>query len=237
MKTLALLVVLATLISCGKSGGGSNGGPVRQRYQDAFSTLARGQTSNSKNIGQVRSFDWDAETATTAPLNEEEFKVVLKIEGNKVYSYEVTTDKTDGSVDMKVSADSYKPSDMDAILALPGTAMSGDMLYFSDKFESDWELRSAKVNETYSMMAVVNLGKPLCDISISMTTSGIMIKNGITTVLPVLTSKDVETCGRIMTSAELRAIDLTSIDFCEEVADNERECESDRDMSYLTADL
>lgn len=239
MKLLTLAVLLASLVSCGGSGGGGNsGGPVKERYQNAFSTLVRGQSALSKTLGETRSYDFNTETVTSAPVDTEEFSVVLKIEGTNVYTYKVTTDKTDGSVQKEVSLESHDASQMDEILKLPGTYMLGDMLKFSMSFENDWEIGTANVKETYLLNASVNLGMPLCEMNMSVSSTGSMTRATGTTPLPALSSNTNQTCGRILSSRELRAIDLTSIDFCDETtADDEYNCESNRDMSFLTADL
>lgn len=241
MKTLALVVTLSTLVSCvdgdGK-GGGSNGGPVKERYQNALSTLQRGQSADSKSQGQTRSYDWNTDTVSSAPVDKEEFSVVLKIEGTKVYTYNVETDKVDGTVEKSVELESHDASDMDEILKLPGTIMMGDVLMFSTTFESDWTLSTASVRESHALRASVNLGKPLCEMNMSLTSSGTMTTAAGSIPLPVISNNTVQTCGRILSSAELTAIDLSSIEFCDQtVADDEVSCESDRDMSFLTSDL
>lgn len=239
MKMLALVALLTSLVSCGGSGGGGNsGGPVKERYQNAFSTLLRGQSANAKSLGQIRSYDFNTETVTSAPVDTEEFSVVLKIEGTNVYTYKVTTDKVDGTVEKEVSLESHDASQMDEILKLPGTYMLGDMLKFSMTFENDWELQNASVKESYAMSASVNLGMPLCEMNMSISGTGTITNASGTTPLQAISSNTNQTCGRILTSAELAAIDLSSIDFCDETtADDEYTCESNKDMSFLTADL
>lgn len=239
MKSLTLAVLLASLVSCGDSGGGGNsGGPVKERYQNAFSTLVRGQSANSKSLGQIRSYDFNTETVTEAPVHTEEFSVVLKITGTNVYTYKVTTDKTDGSVEKEVSLESHDAGQMDEILKLPGTYMLGDMLKFSMTFENDWELQNATVNENYALNASVNLGMPLCEMSMTVSSTGSITRASGPTPLPAISSNTNQTCGRILSSVELAAIDLTSIEFCDETAaDDEINCESNQDMSFLTADL
>jgi hypothetical protein len=239
MKFLTLVVLLASLVSCGGSdGGGNSAGPVKERYQNAFSTLVRGQSANSKALGQIRSYDFNTETVTSAPVDTEEFSVVIKITDTNVYTYKVTTDKTDGSVEKEVSLESHDASQMDEILKLPGTYMLGDMLKFSMSFENDWEIGAANVNETYVLNASLNLGMPLCEMNMTVTSTGSIIRTSGTTPLPAISNNTNQTCGRILSSSELRAIDLSSIEFCDETTvDDEYSCESNRDMSFLTADL
>lgn len=243
MKTLALLALLSTLVSCiegNGSGGNSGGGPVKERYQNAFSTLARGQSALTKTRGETRSWDYETTTMTSEPVSTEESSVVLKIEGTNVYSYEVETDKTDGTTERKVSLESYDASQMDEVLKLPGTAIVGDRLVFSTTIDSEWTLSTATVNSKHAFNVSINLAKPLCEMFASISSTGTISRtDGTTTTLPVVTSDSVQTCGRILSSEELIAIDLTSVMFCDETQmdDENYECESERDMSFLTADL
>ncbi len=240
MKTLALVVILSTLVSCvdgnGK-GGGNSGGPVKERYQNAFSTLVRGQSADAIDKGQIRSYNWETETVTAAPVNTEKFSVVLKIEGTDVYTYNVETDKIDGTVEKEVILESHDGSNMEEILKLPGTIMMGNTLMFSTTFEGEWTLQSASVIESYEIKASMNLGMPLCEMNITMTSRGTITRSSISSPLPVISTDTIQKCGRILSSNELAAIDLSSIEFCDHTTNDEVNCESERDMSFLTADL
>lgn len=237
MKMLALLTLLATLISCGKDSGGSSGNP-REKLLGALSAVKRGQTSTTISEGTTVLIDADGST-TNESSNEEEFSVVLKIEGTDVYKYEIEKDLVEGTKEIEVTLISYGPEQLDQMLQTPGISLNGNNLSINFSDEVEYDYMDAIIQQIFNLSFSINLSMPLCEYFSQTTSSGTIKANGtITNFGPNITTTR-ETCGPIYNEIQLKEIDLSSVTFCDQTQmdDENYECETNKDMSWLTADL
>lgn len=237
MKKLMLIAPLLILVSCGKDSGGSSGNP-REKLQGAISAMKRGQTSQTITEGNNILINGDGTISNTAS-KEEKFSVVLKIDGSNVYKYEVEKDVTEGTTEIEVSMTSYDQAQIDQMLQTPGISLNGNMLSVNFHDTIEYDLMGSIINQIFTIQAQINLAMPLCESYSSSNSSGTITSNGTVTKFGPNTSTSRETCGPIFTDVQLKDIDLTSVTFCDEtqMEDENYNCESNKDMSWLTADL
>lgn len=237
MKKLMLVAPLLVLISCGKDSGGSSGNP-REKLLGALSAMKRGQTSQTITEGTQILINGDG-SVTNEASKEEDFSVVLKIDGTNVYKYEIGKDLVEGSTDIEVTMTSYDQAQIDKMLQTPGISLNGNMLSVNFHDTIEYDFMSAIIKQTYTINASVNLAMPLCESYSSSNSSGTITANGTVTNFGPNTTTSRETCGPIFTASQMKDIDLTSVTFCDEtqMEDESYECESNKDMSWLTADL
>lgn len=60
-------------------------------------------------------------------------------------------------------------------------------------------------------------------------------KNGITTVLGNTSANTITSCLPKLDRDQLKDFDLSNVEFCDDA--DEKECVSNQDMSFLTADI
>lgn len=227
-KSLALLSLVVFAVACGGSSSGKHSNKF-ERYTDKLSTLARGTTILEHRSGQTYLLsDGVASVAEDVSLTE---SIVLKVEGNKYYALESQTEGGVTSRSVRLTK-LITPAD----LQTPGTSgtMNGDVLSFNFSQEStDWTIKSQ-----IQIHGQINLANPYCDVKYeSVSTNAWYLKNGVRTTLPDVAQETETTCARTLSSAELKALDLKSVQFCDDTSDADTTCESNKDMSFLTADL
>ncbi len=237
MKKLALLALIPVLMSCGKDSGGSSQNP-RQKIVNAYSAIQRGQTSSTISEGVSLYINSDG-TSRNETSREEGFSVVLRIEGSRIYEYERTKDLINNTEDIEVTLESFSTEEIDRILKLPNVSLNGDILNVSFSGTDEYDFGDARVSTTFNAIASINLGLPLCESSSNSTSSGTIAVNGTVTNYGPNTSTSRETCGPIYSSEQMKLIDLNAVTFCDQTQmdDENYECESNKDMSWLTADL
>lgn len=237
MKKLMLVAPLLILVSCGKDSGGSSGNP-REKLLGAISAIQRGQTSQTITEGNNVLIHTDG-SVTSEASKEEDFSVVLKIDGSNVYKYEIEKDMVEGTTDIEVTMTSYDQAQIDKMLQTPGISLNGNMLAVNFHDTIEYDMFSAIIKQTYTISASINLAMPLCESYSHSNSSGTITSNGTVTNFGPNTSTSRETCGPVFTADQMKDIDLTSVTFCDETQmdDENYNCESNKDMSWLTADL
>jgi hypothetical protein len=242
MKKLMSLALLATLASCGGSGGSSKGIDP-QRLQDAALSVERGLVSIESKTGSDVSFDVDADgnvTMTTEAENSEMYSVILKIEGTKIYKYVEDRNLLTGDVDKSVEVDDVSAETLGEALKLPGASLNGSILTLNATQDWDFEVsENASVTSKLNFNVRVDLNAFHC--SQTSTTRQLNLKltqNGVVTSAPDTQTNATTKCEAALSSAALKALDLSAITFCEESTTEEDEwnCES-RNMEFLTDDL
>ncbi len=236
MKKLFLLLSIIALVSCGKETT-TKKVPAREKFKDALSSLVVGQSTNMKYTGQDRHYDYGRRSISVYDINEDTLSIVLKIEGSKVYSYEVVTDHVDRTVRKIVRMKSYTMDELDSWLTLPGAVINGNLLIYKSNGTRSNSTMGGSVNEDYEFTYTLNFSKPLCEASTYDTSVGELIFRDQTIQGPRVSTQNIETCGRIYSRAEIKSIDLSNIIFCDETFENQIDCSMNADMSYLTADL
>ncbi len=236
MKALALVVILSTLVSCGKETTKKKI-PAREKFKDALSSLVVGQSSNTKYTGQDRHYDFGRRSISVYDINEDTLSIVLKIEGLKVYSYDVVTDHVERTVRRSIQIKSYSMDELDSWLTMPGAVISGNMLIYKSSGNRSNSTMGGSTSEEYEFQYTMNFSKPLCESATYDTSTGKMIFRNETIQGPLVSTQNVETCGRIFGRTELKSIDLRNIEFCDSTFENQMGCTMNADMSYLTADL
>jgi hypothetical protein len=244
--TKLLPLMLIALVGCGDSGGGKGSKKITQvqidQLQDAFLSVPRGQVILEKTQGQVNGLDFDSNTmAYTLKLenqNSQNRKVVLKVDGSRIYTLEESTDLISGESERNVEVSTFDSGDLSQT---PNLRISGDVLSATFPFESTMELGDGELYEMrMQTFFSTNMKNPHCTSNGRMTDSGSrLVQNGVTTVGKPATLVMTTSCPEILSSAELKAIDLSSVDFCEESdsEDEENDTCSVQDMSWLTSDL
>lgn len=236
MKKLFLLLSIVAFVSCGKETT-TKKIPAKERFKEALSSLVVGQSTNMKYIGQDRHYDYGRRSISVYDINEDTVSVVIRIEGAKVYSYEVVTDHVDRTVKRSVQVKSYTTDELDSWLTLPGAVISGNLMIYKGSGTRSNSHVGGSINENYEFTYTLNFSKPLCESSTYDTSVGELIFRDQTIQGPRVSSQNIETCGRIYSRAEIKSIDLRNIEFCDETFESQVGCNMNADMSYLTADL
>lgn len=236
MKKILILLSVVVFVSCGKETT-SKKVPAREQFKNALSSLVVGQSTNMKYTGQDRRYDYGRRSISVFDINEDTLSIVLKIDGTKVYSYEFVTDHVDRIIRKSVQMKSYTMDELDSWLTLPGAVISGNLLIYKSSGRRSNSTTLGSVNEDYEFTYTLNFSKPLCEASTYDTSTGELIFRDQTIQGPRVSTQNIETCGRIYSRDEIKAIDLSNIEFCDETYENQIGCTMNADMSYLTADL
>lgn len=236
MKTLFLLVIIVVFVSCGKETTEKKV-PAREKFKDALSSLVVGQSTNTKYTGQGRHYDFGRRSISVYDINEDTVSIVLKIEGSKVYSYDVVTDHVMRTVKRTVELRSYTMHDLDSWLSMPGAVVSGNFVIYKASGDRANSTMNGSIREDFQSEFSMNFTKPLCESSDYDSSTGVMIFRDQTIPGPMVSTQNIETCGRIYSRAEIKSIDLRNIEFCDGTFEHQMGCSVNTDMSHLTADL
>jgi hypothetical protein len=203
---------------------------IVKKYESSLMNFKVGM----KSVSNFESTDFDiAEDGTrTSKLTKEYVtSVLLKVDGTKVYEYEVTKDLSSGEesivlwlIDHKY--DSSSQSDISNIKVV-NHVLSGD---FTGNFDDEFSSYSYKGSFTKDLLtsffcgSTTNVAGDYTDLSTGR-------------VYP-MKDNQINKCNGIMPISEIKKIDLTEVKFCDNTLpdDSENMCET-RDMSFLTSDL
>lgn len=242
MKYVTAMMMLATLVSCNSGGGGSN---KPGRIVTALSSVPRGLVIAEKHTGQIHDFNVAEDGSLTVGVKANNYvttEVVLKMEGNLVYKYETSNEA--GEEGRKTVTLSKMPSqaDLDEFLARPDSRVVNDIATVTFTSTEEWNpTDGSTVSSKYTVNARVNLKNVHCDSSASTAVSdSFLTQNGTRTRMPSVSSSSVTSCPEILSMEALKAIDLSSVTYCDQTVqddDNSVTCESNKDMSFLTSDL
>lgn len=236
MKKIILVISLVAFVSCGKEAK-TKKVPARQQFKEALSSLVVGQSSQTKYTGKGRHYNFGRRSISVHDIHEETVSIVLKIEGEKVYSYDVLTNHVEKTVRRSVNIRSFSMDELDSWLSLPGAVISGNLLVYKSGGVRSNSSMNGSINENYQFQYTLNFSRPLCESATYDTSIGELIFRDQIIQGPRVTTQNVETCGRIYSRLEVKSIDLRNIEFCDETFESQVGCTMNADMSYLTADL
>lgn len=244
MKKLLPLIALITLVSCNDSLRSrstiSNNSNTVDRYSSGLSTK-RGTVAYIKKQGSELAIDFtkSSDMLATTPVNIRTTSIIINVDGNKAYKHltieNLITKETTKKIVLEIE---NTHQELKEILDSGKGKVAGDnlLLQFSEEYPSsgDPELEIIKKS---SFNATVNLWMPHCDSKTQITSSGTLIINGEVNSTKKFQTTEISTCEKSYSDKQLRALSLSSIEFCSYPNGEEEQCESDRDMSFLTSDL
>jgi hypothetical protein len=242
MKKLMSLALLATLASYGASGAtSSNMDP--QRFQELALSAERGLVSIESKIGTELSFSYDEDenfTAEVVPMKRDEYSVILKIDGTKIYKYIEDRDLLTGLVRKSVDVDDVSAEKLSEALKLPGVSLSGSIFTLNGTVNNSFDIgENASFTSKMSFSVRVDLSAFHCsETSASGQFDVKLTQNGVVTSVPDSQTSSTTKCEAALSSAKLKALDLSAIEVCEESTTEEDEwnCET-RNMEFLTDDI
>lgn len=241
MKKLLPLSVLLTLVAC--NGGSSSSKPnfekIVQNYESNF-VVERGMVSLTKTVGTEANIDINNDgtfNLVSKNVNREERNIVIKVEGNKVYKYIESKNLSDGTVSKSLELETNNASsELKEILSTGKGKLEGDTLVMNSSDKSESDESGFHYVSNYSFNVRVNLLKPFCETNGLINENIVANYNGVEKKLS--TGQTMQgTCEGKLAASQIKAIDLSKIEFCEEAANDEMDCKEDQDMSFLTSDL
>ena len=251
MKKIALMTLsLAIVSSCGaKSSAGANNG-VYSRVQDALHAQKAGQVTESSVSGTQHEISYDDATnlfsVAKAPLKYKSREIVLKVDGDHIYKYSEYWSNNSTGREVQMESIALETKRMDEQLNKIDFKNDGDYLVGTLKmngFGSVEEYVSGEVRAEISAGSNVisirmHSSNLFCDISTTSITSGQTFKSpNLTTKLDTVSDSSTGTCPESLSTTELKKIDLTKIEFCDETKESGEECQEDKDMSFITKEL
>lgn len=252
-KILAPLFMLPLLFACGKKSSSSSGsgtediGELLRQQQEAIRLLPRGHLTISTTTGITH--DWSLNTELSKWVwkeraeHSQEKEIILRKDNDLTYTLLEERDLITRNVYRRVALERESFAEMEEILQIPGIRVVDRVLFvpFDFSVESDFttpEGGTAILAMNGHVEAQVNLKAPGCDIIAKTTGIHTMTQNGATETLPATTSTAVTVCGGVLSNAELKALDLSSVTFCDETIETEEDnCQYNTNMSFLTSDL
>jgi len=219
-----MLVVSLSLLTACSDGGGKSGA---QKFRDALKAVPRGLIMNETFKGTHHDIDYTSGTpvVNVSDIDSTSHYVILKIEGNAMYrlrAYDLND--LNGRRVEKVLLKSPVGSSWSST----GWTESGE----SGRIDAKWDIQTR-----------VNQQNPYCDAEEVMAVSDAKLTfNGVVTPLPNTLTKRTFTCGRTLSAAELKALDLSDMTICDDTdAESEDEttydCQSNQNLEHLTSDL
>jgi hypothetical protein len=203
---------------------------IFKKYESSLMNFKVGM----KSVADVESTDFDiAEDGTmTSKLTKKYVtSVLLKVDGTKVYEYEVTKDLSSGEESIVLMLSDYKydsSSESDfSNIKMVNHLLSGD---FTGKFDDRFSSYSYKGSFTKDLLTSFFCGS-------TNNVAGDYTDLSTGRVYP-MKDNQINKCNGIMPTSEIKKIDLTEVEFCDNTLpdDSEKMCET-RDMSFLTSDL
>jgi hypothetical protein len=243
MKNLLLLTLSITLISCGNSGGNGSDNNAFNKYQDALKAQKAGLVMVMNYAGMDYDLDFDETTNQFSPIKTSfggfDRSVVLKVE---VYKY---LENSWGGEEVVLESIALETKRTEEAMKQIDFRKQGDYLVGTlntEAYEDEYERNGvrATISGGRRIFTIkLKSNNILCDFHTVSTTSGqIFTSEGVTSKLETVGDEVVGSCPASMTSAELKKIDLTKIDFCDQSKETDEDhCEEDKDMSFLTEEL
>lgn len=244
MKTIVPLLILATIVSCNDTSRTrstiTNNDKVISQYSSAL-VAQRGTVATLKNQGSEFAVNLTKTNGLleTTPVSTRTTSVIINIDGNKIYKHLTIQDLITKQTTKKVVMDNENvQQELKEILDSGKGRVIGDNL--SLKYSEEMP---ASEDDEFEMMtkftfeATVNLWRPHCDSKSQISATGTMMINGNVDSTKSYVTKETSTCEKTYTDKQLKAIDLSSIEFCSYPNGEDEQCEADRDMSFLTSDL
>lgn len=248
MKTLLFLTLGLFLASCGDSNSNKSNGDILNRYQDALEAQKPGFVLAVSHGGMEHDIEFDDETrlfsVNKAPFNATEREVILKVQGDNIYKYVESTyeEFEQRSVVLEsISLEARRTQEMMKLIKFTerGNRLIGTLTMEGFETEYDNGDVRATIDGGRTTFAIsLSRDNILCDYSSIATSSGQTFKSpNLVQKLDTVSTKTNGTCPDRMSISAVKKIDLTNIEFCDRTKEDEYDCESDMDMSHITADL
>ena len=232
IKGLSMKMLSLALLAVSFSAFASNPelDAIFKKYESSLMNFKVGM----KSVSDVESTDFDiAEDGTmTSKLTKKYVtSVLLKVDGTKVYEYELTKDLSSGEESIVVMLidhkyDSSSQSDISNIKVV-NHVLSGN---FTGNFDDEYSSYSYKGAFTKDLLTSLFCGS-------TNNVAGNYTDLSTGRVYP-FKDNQINKCNGIMPTSDIKKIDLTEVEFCDNTLpdDSEYMCET-RDMSFLTTDL
>jgi hypothetical protein len=203
-------------------------------------TMKRGQVAVETEGGSRLNID-RREGAVTTRLTENQGttrKIVLKIEGSTMYFLSISDEGTPQE-DRTVVQEIWSADALREVLREPGFSLSGnDLLYNMTSNGVDELTEGGQIQYREVVSTRINLSNPYCDKSTELRVENLRVSyNGAVSTQPTYTQTSQTACTVELTPAQLKALDLSSIRYCENGQDENDNCEQDQNMEFLTDDL
>lgn len=234
MKNVALVSLLTTFVACSGSGGGGNKSNL-EAYRSGL-TQSRGEVTITKYDGEsveIGSKDGKATIGRKANVYQSK-EIVLRIQGNEKYT--LNEDIINGKVENRyVSLDTSDPiAELQKLVDNGQARLDGNIVHIQASNTDQMEYLGSTLDFTFSTTGTASLERPNCNFSAITIENVVMNTNGVESSIKDIKSIQKATCEKNLSSAELKAINLSNVSFCEE--SNDSECEN-KDMSFLLNDL
>lgn len=160
-------------------------------------------------------------------------KTYLKIKGNNNYVLEEELDLKTKKVSRVVRLESLDlNAEINKLIAAGKASVSGDTLNIDMKEVFDDE--NSKM--TFALKGTADLRSVLCSLDTE-TTMDYTQKKPTEQSVNDLRSISSSRCAETLSRTELKSLDLSSVEFCDERNEDDVKCEDKQDMSFLTFDL
>ncbi len=235
MKNVTLLSLLATFVACSGSGGGGNKTNL-EAYRSGL-TQSLGEVTITKYDGEtveIGSKDGKATIGRKSSVYTSK-EIVLRVQGNEVYT--LNEDIIDGKVENRyvqlVTTDPV--AELQKLVDRGDARIDGNTLYIQASNSDQMEYLGSTLDFTTSITGSTSLERPNCNFSATMTENVVMNTDGVETSIKDIKSSQKASCEKNLSSAELKAINLSNVLFCDDSSDSY--CEENKDMSFLLNDL
>lgn len=244
MKKLLPLLILATLVSCNDSLRSRSTIVNNENTVDRYSsglTTKRGTVAYIKKQGSEFAINFlkTSDMLATTPINTRTTSIIINVDGNRTYKHLTIENLVTKETTKKVVLETENTQqELKEILDSGKGRVVGDnlLLQFSEEFPAS-ENSELELIRKDSYNATLNLWMPHCDSKTQITTSGTLLINGEINSTKKFQTTEISVCEKAYTDKQLRALNLSSIEYCSLQDGEEVQCEADRDMGFLTSDL
>lgn len=243
MKFLFQVSLLSLVVSCGGDKKSSSTSEMFTNFIQIQRSIPRGQeilgTTQMTNNYIDTSEDGARWVVKQSNYTAQSQSIVLKVEGELLYKLEEFS--SEGNITSRSISISLLPTFADLARGpITGRIENGYYVDSSTDVQEAVETENVTLGKAIMQMTDVNnirvnLGSA-CEMSLSSTSSGTLTANGEVTATPVGSTEFGTTCGGVLTATELKALDLSDIEVCDETTE-EYKCEENKNMESLTNDL
>lgn len=244
MKFLAPVLMLTILAACNGSGKGNSKGLVSREFvQTPVGRAERGMVVRETTQGTTLNISYEASEEVNVSIGSASgttTKVLVAILGDKLYFLEEEAGVERESA-MITTEKAPTQREIDQAMSQPGSARVGDRYVTQSPGELETETHGEGANlvtvtATNVYSSSLSATNFYCDRIFSYGMNNIQVrKSGITTVLGNTSANTITSCLPKLDRDQLKDFDLSNVEFCDDA--DEKECVSNQDMSFLTADI
>lgn len=241
MKTSICLLAILTLSACGKdSDKKPDYGVHFEKLQEASrSTLKVGTIILGRTSGEELSLNEYTGKVAGSRVSKKEKSIVLKIDGNDLYTFEETQDLERRTSNKKVVLSKLNDEAFFKLLQDRRAQVSSDENFFRASLDQATSYSENGVGLSYNQRVDLTVDlRAICNTALTERLSSIrgnVLEDYYTVedlILESTTSCDTSD-GALMTIEELRKLPLAGAEFCDERDSEEVKCEAPKDMRYL----